>query len=319
MTPPDQTPPSPTASVRAPARRPLLTVGAKIGLAVIASGVLLDCMGLPIQGLIQFAFTIAVGWFGYLRRVVPAARVSWGGVATAVVCLAGVLVLGHATAAWLFAGRMAAPPGPGASADAAGSSAGAGVFRWKFRHTLTAVGVVVLLFVSGLATVGVAHQAVWLARSPEPIFRYRSYGAAKVQCAANLSSLYKGCYLFANEHQGRFPDSLAELILWGGDDMLSAALFVCPASDGTKPEGATAREWGARVAHGHSSYVYHGRGMTMAGTTAPGAADVPVACEPLANHGVGMNVVFADGHVDWVPAERARGVLGRSPSGADRE
>src|SRR5205085_4286528 len=41
--------------------------------------------------------------------------------------------------------------------------------RWPWRRTLLLVGLVVLMFVSGIAVTGMVHQTGWLVRSPEPL------------------------------------------------------------------------------------------------------------------------------------------------------
>jgi prepilin-type processing-associated H-X9-DG protein len=60
---------------------------------------------------------------------------------------------------------------------------------------------------------------------------------------------------------------------------------------------ATAAE-NNEAGHDHClSYVYTGRGLTIATTPATAI----VAYEPLDNHaGSGTNVLFGDGHVEWI-------------------
>src|SRR5207244_1324327 len=46
---------------------------------------------------------------------------------------------------------------------------GPGPRRWPWRRTLLLVGLVVLMFVSGIAVTGMVHQTGWLVRSQEPL------------------------------------------------------------------------------------------------------------------------------------------------------
>jgi prepilin-type processing-associated H-X9-DG protein len=42
---------------------------------------------------------------------------------------------------------------------------------------------------------------------------------------------------------------------------------------------------------------------------------VPIACEPLANHaGDGMNILFGDGHVEFLPAAAAERAMRGPPA-----
>src|SRR5215510_11405717 len=100
---------------------------------------------------VVFVFYLIVGWIGYVARVIPQTRVNWTGVASGVLCLVGVVVLGHGIGRWLY------------------REMSAGRF-WKLRWTLALVAIVVFMFVAGIGAVGFTHQSVWLARSDQPMF-----------------------------------------------------------------------------------------------------------------------------------------------------
>lgn len=62
---------------------------------------------------------------------------------------------------------------------------------------------------------------------------------------------------------------------------------------------------------GASDYIYVGDGLT---TSSP--SDAVVLYEPLHDHGGdGMNVLFADGHVEWVNASDCQPILTQSVAG----
>ena len=115
-------------------------------------------------------------------------------------------------------------------------------------------------------------------------------------CQSNLHQIGLGILLYTNGHGGRYPDTLGEVL---ATEEISATAFVCPASADEAATGPTTRATAAALsAGGHCSYVYVGRGLNAATV----AATTVVAYEPVANHGDGGNVLYGDGHAEWVPA-----------------
>ncbi|MCI0702755.1 MAG: DUF1559 domain-containing protein [Planctomycetia bacterium] len=130
-------------------------------LVIIA--IIVACCGLALPGgtfFIEVPITLALGWIKYLSRVVPNAKPDPWVIGTALVCLLGVIIGAHLLCRWL-------------------SGVGS---QWPMKRTLQFVGLVVLLFVAGIAMVGMTHQTAWLTRSPEPLVsgpdaRPRAYSA----------------------------------------------------------------------------------------------------------------------------------------------
>jgi prepilin-type N-terminal cleavage/methylation domain-containing protein len=110
-------------------------------------------------------FLLALGWIGYLWRVIPQLNPDPWTVGTAIACLVGVIVGSHLFLRWL-AGRES---------------------PWPLKRTLRCVGLIVLMFVAGIAVVGMIHQTSWLARSPEPLIQSR--GGARAYSANNLKQM----------------------------------------------------------------------------------------------------------------------------------
>jgi hypothetical protein len=140
---------------RAVMRRRLIAAGAALlVLAGLASmyGPLADVLG----GLI-------LGWVSYLARVVPKVRVAWGGVATAVLCLALLTVGLHRWLGWLIGAVRREDGSPAPSRP-----------RWRLRWTGSIVALVVAMFAVGIAAAGIAHQAGWLVASRRNLVEERA-------------------------------------------------------------------------------------------------------------------------------------------------
>jgi prepilin-type processing-associated H-X9-DG protein len=178
--------------------------------------------------------------------------------------------------------------------DYAGAQSGRGRWRW-----------LKLVLMLGAAVIVSAVMAVRLELSR----LHTGDRADRLLCAANLRRIGEGIFVYCRDHQGQYPDSFSAMFLDEGNQGLGVEAFVCPDSKDTPATGATAQAVAANLlAPGHCSYIYVGRGLTS-GTVAPDAA---VAYEPMANNGgAGMNVLFGDGHVEFVSAGVAGQILGK--------
>ena len=134
----------------------------------------------------------------------------------------------------------------------------------------------------------------------------------RVKCASNLRQIGQGIMLCANKDGGKLPPRLEALIT---DVGLNAEVFVCPSSDDEAATGPTTQVVLAGFAKkGRCSYVYLGAGMAN-----QVKADVVVAYESMDHHEkAGMNVLFGDGHVEWVEKVEAERIIkeleaGRNP------
>lgn len=126
----------------------------------------------------------------------------------------------------------------------------------------------------------------------------------RVMCASHMRQIGQAIAMYANDHGGLFPDDLETVFV---NEDVSIALFVCPSSSDTPPAGPTTQATAAGLRQpGHCSYIYLGNGLTD-NTVTPNTV---LLYEPLANHGgSGMNVMFGDFHVEWVPATTAQKIL----------
>lgn len=265
-------------------------------LAVLA--VLSVCLGFWLPGL-DIALYLPFAWIFFLKRVAPQLHVRWDLLASTALYAAALLVGSHLFLRWLYREFNKSPGGAAAAATPG---------RWKWRWTLGGFAIVFLMFAAGTAAVGIAHQAAWLARSPDPIYRRGGRVAAyRIKCASNLRQIGLAIQMYANDHDGRLPDDFGQLLLHAD---ITADTFVCPMSQDEYPTtGQTLEEQAAALSTpGHCSYVYFGRGLSM-----PLDADRVIAIDRPANHGEGaappslpnVNVLYADGRTEWVDREAA--------------
>ena len=130
----------------------------------------------------------------------------------------------------------------------------------------------------------------------------------RLKCASNLRQIGQGCYMYAHENRGAFPDDVAALIL---TQDLTSEVFVCYHTTDTRAEGPTTQAVAsALTSGGYLSYAYLGKGMSLSSPTT-----AIIAYEPLANHGDGMHVLFADGTVDWITPAQATKLMAELQTG----
>jgi len=125
--------------------------------------------------------------------------------------------------------------------------------------------------------------------------------ANRVKCSYNLRVIGQAVIMYANDNHGGLPDLLDRVLTY----QVTPEEFVCPSSQDTPAPGTTPQALAANLSKGgHLSYVYVGKGMTSRILTSPNAGRTVVAYEPMTNHrNDGTNVLFADGHVEWVAPE----------------
>ncbi|MEL7238092.1 MAG: hypothetical protein AAGK78_04455, partial [Planctomycetota bacterium] len=144
----------------------LMLLGALIGL------------GQPLILTAQLLF----GWTGFLKRTVPEVRVPPESLVVGVGCLVVVVILGHVTLRWFW--RETRP-------DAE---------PWRVRSSAMTLGVVLLMFVCGVAATGVAHQVGWLLHDPEPMWDLNRPGLDRLRCGSNMRQIYRALDVYALEN-----------------------------------------------------------------------------------------------------------------------
>ena len=136
--------------------------------------------------------------------------------------------------------------------------------------------------------------------------------AQRVTCGSHLRWIGQSIILYRQDH-GVWPQHFEQVMIAAEID---SQCFVCPSSKLKKATGPTIEMIAAKLSNPeHCSYDYH--------PPPPDAGDVDaetvIATErPGSHHGQGMNVLFADGHVEWLAQPLAQRLLSELQAGVIR-
>jgi prepilin-type N-terminal cleavage/methylation domain-containing protein len=144
-----------------------------IELLVVIAIVLILCTCLAGDGAFQMLFALLVGWINYPIRLAQERAVDWPSVLTCAGCLVGLTLGMHYFGRW-FASTRPAPT------------------AWPWSRTLRLVSLALLMFIAGIAAIGVTHEVVWLATTDKPLTRDRA--VPRVQSSNNLKQLALGAH-----------------------------------------------------------------------------------------------------------------------------
>ena len=119
--------------------------------------------------------------------------------------------------------------------------------------------------------------------------------ANRVKCGSNLRQIGMGCLIYANDHNGKLPPDQGTLLK---EADLTLPVFLCPSGNTTVPPEVLAGNLDAKATwvNQHSDYVYLGAGKTQATAN----AETVIAYEKDNHHNDGMNMLFGDGHVEYL-------------------
>jgi prepilin-type processing-associated H-X9-DG protein len=131
--------------------------------------------------------------------------------------------------------------------------------------------------------------------------------ANRAKCASNLHQIGLGIRLYTNDHHGVYPDSFATILR---EEQLTPSVFVCPSSNAEAASGDTQADIIAKMSTPRfCSYVYLGNGLT----TATAKDDMVICYELPENHQKdGMNMLFGDGHAEWMNMAAAKSLIAKA-------
>jgi prepilin-type processing-associated H-X9-DG protein len=164
---------------------------------------------------------------------------------------------------------------------------------WRQARARAETRAAVVLWLLALVFTGVGASSKYFGEDPHMTTRRNYY------CLLRLRQIGQAMTLYANDHQGKFPDSLGDLL--GAVPDIDHDQFYCPAVvPYHNPPSRTRAETISDLDYGRNTHhVYLAKGLTD--RCAP---DTVLAHDHPSNwsaHGGGMTVLFADGvtvHLD---------------------
>lgn len=146
-------------------------------------------VGLPllIMGLLEIPFRLLIGWAPYLADVIPQTQVNlelW-------LCSLGALALGMVGLQWLMS-RLRAQQ------------------RWPWRWTLAWCAMLIVMFSTSIAAVGIVHQTGWLFR----LDRWIEMRGVAIQMSAvnHAKQMVIAAKQYASLHDGKLPEVCADMV-----------------------------------------------------------------------------------------------------------
>jgi prepilin-type processing-associated H-X9-DG protein len=147
-----------------------------------------------------------------------------------------------------------------------------------------------ILSSGGLGSIMAAQQALFVAISTPSLARSRVV-ANRVKDASNLRQIGLAMQLYANENKGKYPKSMGELFL---TQDITIDAFVNPEMMTRAPTDKNREEQALWVSK-NSDYEYLGAGKDVRTK-----ADIVVAHGKIKPGAQGVNVLYADGHVEFM-------------------
>jgi predicted Zn finger-like uncharacterized protein/prepilin-type processing-associated H-X9-DG protein len=163
--------------------------------------------------------------------------------------------------------------------------------------------------IAGL-TLGILNVVLWCAyfglifAIMVPSMGMARQTANQVKCSSNLRQIGLALITYANQNRGAFPDTIEELVAVPGRG-LTSAVYDCPTTPRAPP-----RTNSPQALSGKIEYTYVAKGLLN--TASPTTV---LAYEPVANHGTGCNVLYADGTVTFMVEPHASRIIQQVTAG----
>jgi prepilin-type processing-associated H-X9-DG protein len=161
----------------------------------------------------------------------------------------------------------------------------------------------------GMAIAGIIIGAVSMVVTPccisilLPSLNRARETANRVKCASNMKQIGNALLVYANANRGQYPPDLVTLL--NNSPALGVDTMTCPSSSDTPATSAATLNAG-----GHLSYIY------VPGMTTRASSNAVLLYEPLTNHtNDGINILFGDGHVEFLLRAQAQPIITAVESG----
>lgn len=142
---------------------------------------------------IEIVWFLAFGWIQFLAKNVATMALNLALIAEGVVCAVALAIGTHYFCRWLY--------------RECGSSTGR---AWRWQWTASGLALVLLLFVAGIGTIGVTHQAAWLFNSGDPLLVSSWSARSRVSEALLVASGVRSNVRDYYDSNGRLPQSNEE-------------------------------------------------------------------------------------------------------------
>jgi RNA polymerase sigma factor (sigma-70 family) len=127
----------------------------------------------------------------------------------------------------------------------------------------------------------------------------------RARCAANLRKIGQVLFVFTTSHNGQFPPNFASLLQGA---MITPDVFICPETGKSFPRNSSQKEQAEWISS-NSDYEYLGEGLSVQTVS----SIIVLAYDRDGNHhGDGANVLFGDGHVEFLSPAAEAEVLERN-------
>ncbi len=139
---------------------------------------------------VQITYFLICGWFHYLATVLPQVHVNLGMIFSGVAAFGLAVITTHLVLKWLWRQRNKN-------------------HIWHWRSTLCLCLLVPLLFGLSIAVGGIVHQGAWLMHESNWVVDKSRGRVTKSIINAKQTIIY--LRLWASDHEGRYPERLAQL------------------------------------------------------------------------------------------------------------
>jgi prepilin-type processing-associated H-X9-DG protein len=158
-----------------------------------------------------------------------------------------------------------------------------------------------ILAAGGMGPALAAEQTIFMGVALPALAKAR-INANRIKSASNLRMIGQAMLLYANENKGKYPAEMGELLL---TQDITIDVFVNPETRTRAPRNQDKEALAAWVSK-DSDYEYLGAGKTN--QTPP---NVIVAHEKFRPNAVGVNLLFGDGHVEFLYKQAAEQAIAK--------